>query len=204
MQQESTPRQPTNHLLMRRAAAGDRQAFALLVERHHSRALRFAYSLCGEAEAACDLAQEALLRILKAARRGRSYRPQGAFSTYLYAVLRNLRLEELRRGADRRFLPLEDNPSVQGGAGGGAPQPELMVEPLQERVLEEDERRGELWRALGRLPEEQRTAFLLSVREGLSYAEIARVCRCPEGTVASRKHQAVRRLRELLDRGEES
>ena len=52
--------------------------------------------------------------------------------------------------------------------------------------------------AFDRLPEEQRSAFLLSEVEGLSYAEIARIEDVAVGTVKSRIHRARERLRELL------
>ncbi len=62
-----------------------------------------------------------------------------------------------------------------------------------------------LWReptkirqAVGRLPEDQRLVFVLSENQGLRYADIAEVLEIPVGTVKSRMHAAVRRLRDLL------
>jgi RNA polymerase sigma-70 factor (ECF subfamily) len=54
--------------------------------------------------------------------------------------------------------------------------------------------------ALQRLPEEQRSVFLLSEVEGLKQHEISKVLEIPQGTVASRKYSAVRTLRGELER----
>ena len=69
-----------------------------------------------------------------------------------------------------------------------------------DRALEAAEFRADLLSALGLLPEEQRSVFHLSEIEGLSYAEIAQVLKLSPGTIASRKHHAVRKLREQLRR----
>lgn len=66
--------------------------------------------------------------------------------------------------------------------------------------LENRQLRADLLAALASLPEDQRSVFHLSEIEGLSYAEIAAVLDVPCGTIASRKHHAVRRLREQLRR----
>ena len=52
--------------------------------------------------------------------------------------------------------------------------------------------------AVSKLPEEQRLVFVLSENQGMKYAEISEVLEIPVGTVKSRMHAAVRRLRELL------
>ena len=80
--------------LMVRVAGGELDAFGILVERHHGRALNFAFRLCGDVEQSKDVVQESFLRVLKAARR---YRPRAAFTTYLFHVVRNLVLETARR-----------------------------------------------------------------------------------------------------------
>ena len=68
----------TDDHLMRRVADGDLGAFGLLVERHHQRALGFAFHLMADRDGAKDAAQESFLRLLGAARR---YRPRAAFAT---------------------------------------------------------------------------------------------------------------------------
>ena len=87
---------------MQRTAAGDLGAFGTLVERHHERALNLAYRLSGDEDGSRDIAQEAFLRILRAAAR---YQPRAKFTTFLFTVVRNLVLE-IARYRSRRPLQL--------------------------------------------------------------------------------------------------
>jgi RNA polymerase sigma-70 factor (ECF subfamily) len=85
---------------------------------------------------------------------------------------------------------------IPGGADGGLCEPELGIDPeesLRLARLADDARR-----AIARLPENQRLVFLFKVDQELSYEEIAAIMKCPVGTVKSRLHHAVRRLRELM------
>jgi RNA polymerase sigma-70 factor (ECF subfamily) len=52
--------------------------------------------------------------------------------------------------------------------------------------------------AVARLPETLRLVYVLTEQQGMSYKQAAEVLECPVGTVSSRKVEAVRRLRELL------
>ena len=74
--------------------------------------------------------------------------------------------------------------------------------PLFETLSPRELRRKEIGKAVkaavSRLSEEQRLVFVLSENQGLRYAEISEVLEIPVGTVKSRMHAAVRRLRELL------
>lgn len=173
--------EPPDAQLMTAAAHGDLRAFDRLVERHHGRAVRVAYRLCGDGDLARDLAQEGFLRILRAAGR---YREQGRFTTYLYAVLLNLVRQEARRRRRKPESPL---------TGDDRTAPDRPDHDLDRHELA----RG-LDAALAALPAKQRDVFVLSELEGLRYEEIAEVCGCAAGTVASRKHEATRRLRMLL------
>jgi RNA polymerase sigma-70 factor (ECF subfamily) len=178
--------------LMRRAAAGERRAFDELIERHHRRALDFAGRFCADAALARDAVQEGFLRLLRHAGR---YRSEGRFTTFLFAVVRNAVRDSLRQQRRRREEPLD--PDADGdvpGLAGGVTRPADPGSELERRRLGES-----LHTALASLPEELREAFVLSEITGLPYREIARVCGCPEGTVASRKHAAVQRLRRLLE-----
>ena len=112
---------------------------------------------------------------------------------YLFAAARNTaRSHFRRRRTERRFVSPED-PSEPEHAG------RTEVEGTA-RGVERRELRTALHRALDELSEPLRAVFLLSEVEGMSYAEIAETLDCPAGTVASRKHLAVRRLRDTLRR----
>jgi RNA polymerase sigma factor (sigma-70 family) len=142
---------------------------------------RFAWALTRDRAAADDLVQDCLERAISRwpqRRADREVRP------WLFAILHNLaisRLRELKRRG--RPEPLED-----------APPGALALPPGQEHRLTHHE----LVRAVGELPEEQRSVLLLVSVEDLSYAEVAEALQIPIGTVMSRLHRARERLRLAL------
>jgi RNA polymerase sigma-70 factor (ECF subfamily) len=181
--------------LMSRTSSGDLQAFGLLVERHHERALNFAYRLCGDPELAGDVSQECFLRLWKGARR---YRPTARFTTYLFAVVRNLVREMKRAQRRRREEPLDGGGDSRSDPATPSATENLVAGHDPGVALEHAELRDRLIAALQALPEKLRQVFVMSELEGLPYREIARLCGCPMGTIASRKHEAVMRLRAIL------
>src|SRR5688572_12300353 len=88
----------TDRELMARIAGGDEVAFSALVERYGGRLLAVARRLLGSRADAEDAVQRALLQCYTGAA---SYRPQWAVSTWLYRILTNLCVDELRRRATR-------------------------------------------------------------------------------------------------------
>lgn len=170
--------------LMMEVAQGQLGAYSTLVERHHERVLNTAYGMTGDAEMSRDIAQDVFMRIL---RHAAMYTPRAKFTTFLYTVVRNIVIETGRKTARRREVALE------GVSGLQAPDPEAA-----DRIVEQRELRRRLAGALSELPDELRDAFVLSEIEGLRYRDIAEICGCPEGTVASRKHSAIEKLRKSL------
>ena len=184
----------TDEQLMTRTGEGDLDAFGILVERHHKRVLNLAYRLSGDPELSRDIAQESFLRILKGARR---YEARARFSTFLHTVVRNLVIEMVRKRRRRHEAtisgvvdPSNGSPENSVRVDGAAVPPDVM--------LERKEIRQRLQSALATLPDDLRDAFVLTEIEGLSYRDVAEICDCPEGTVASRKHHAVEQLRRIL------
>ncbi len=176
----------TDAELMLATARGDLGAFATLVEKYHPRAVAYASRMAGDPDEARDLAQEAFLRLLRAAPR---YEARASLVSYLYTILRNL----LRSSRRRREDPLVWNPATMR-VGGAVDRSDLDARD-PEITLGERERLEKIEGAIAALPDRLREVFVLSELEGMSYQEIGRICRCPIGTVASRKHAAVARLR---------
>lgn len=174
--------------LMVRFSEGDDDAFVQLTERHRKRVLNIAQRFVGDRATADDIAQEAFVRVHQA--RGR-YRPTSKFSTWLYQIVANLCLNEMRRRKRRPawlWGGAEDSPQEQ--APGAGPNPE------------ESYQRGELSRAvheaLARLPEKQRMAVILNRFEELSYEEVASVLGCSVGAVDGLLSRAKATLRREL------
>jgi RNA polymerase sigma-70 factor (ECF subfamily) len=137
---------------------------------------RYARALTRSAELADDLVQDTLVRAL----RSEHLFHGGEVRSWLYTILTNLNRNRLRALARRPTLtPIEDHDAPDaGGSAGGA------------RDIE---------RALATLAEDQRTALLLVVLEGLTYREVAEVQGVPIGTVMSRLARARAQIKSYLD-----
>lgn len=168
--------------LMRRTVAGDRDAFARLVDRHKDALVSYLARLTGCRDRAQDLAQETFLRLYQRADR---YEDRGAFKAFVYRIATNLVRSEARR--ERRFRLLRPFLKEKDG------QPPEAAH----RVLR-DEAHRKLAEAVTRLPLGYRVPLVLHEIEGWPYHEIAEQLDCRVGTVKSRIHRARRRLKDEL------
>jgi RNA polymerase sigma-70 factor (ECF subfamily) len=140
----------------------DERAFARLAEEYAGRLYRVAYRLLGHRADAEDAVQRALLKAYAARA---AYSPRWAVSTWLYRVLSNVCIDELRRRRRHAWTdaPLDEGPAARRGA----------VERL------------DLQRALDRVPREARLLLALRYVDGLSYGELARIRGISVNTVKS-------------------
>ena len=135
-----------------------------------------------------DLVQETCLRAL---RNMGQLRPDGNQKSWLFTILRNVWLNQVRQ---RRTAPdLVELDSNENGAAVPADTAPDAHEVYVSKVEQEQVRK-----AIQQLPVEFREIIILREYEELSYQEIARVLDCPLGTVMSRLARARSRLRELL------
>jgi RNA polymerase sigma-70 factor, ECF subfamily len=142
-----------------------------------------AYRLTGNADDAQDLVQDVLLRV----RRGLANYQPGSMEGWLSRITTNLFLDEVRRRQRRPVDALPDRTDAVLPPSLGADEA-LAAEGLGDDVQS----------ALGRLPEDFRTAVVLCDVAGLSYTEIASALEIPIGTVRSRIHRGRMMLREAL------
>lgn len=140
--------EPDDDALMARAAARDRHAFRMLVDRHGARPYRIAWRMLGEAPEAEDVAQEALLRLWSQAGRWRS--GEAGVSAWLARVATNLCLDRLRK---RRFQSVDEVPERADDA------------PLADAGLAAEQLRARTLSAIGALPDNQRAAIVLTYYE---------------------------------------
>ena len=172
--------------LVARAQQGDVRAFEALIGRHLPQVRRFARAFAGSSADADDLAQEALVRVH---RHLRLFRWQSAFSSWLYAIVRNAFLDAARgRAATRRALEEPLRHEHAETAGGGRP----------DEAMERAQERERVWAAIRRVPVEFRTALVLFDVEGSTYDEVAAIESVAVGTVKSRLHRGRAHLRRLL------
>lgn len=138
-------------------ARADREAFALLFDRHGDRAYGFASRLLNRAEAE-DAVQDAFLRIWTDA--GRWQADRGRFAPWFYRILYNLCIDRLRR---------------KQGVGLDVVAEMATAEPGPEELVTDVFRGERVAAALERLPARQKTAVLLCYYQGLSNREAAEV-----------------------------
>ncbi len=154
-------------LLLRRAAAGDAEAFATLTRQLARPALALAGRVLGDAILAEDAVQEALTRLWREASRFDPSR--GTFAAWWRRMLLNVTLDGRRRL--RPVAPLDD------AANLAAPDPD----PLQR--AEQADVAARVQAAMAILPPRQRAALSLFHGDGLSMAEIAEALSCSEKAV---------------------
>lgn len=149
---------------------------------HRPRVWRLIARLAGNVDLADDLTQEVSLRAFQGFSR---FRRGASAYTWLYRIAVHVVLRHRER------LAVDTVPwNTAAEAADPRPSPQLIAQQAEIRPL--------VWAALDRLPDEQRTTVILSVFEELKYREIAAVLDIPLGTVKSRLHSGMVRLREEL------
>jgi RNA polymerase sigma-70 factor (ECF subfamily) len=170
----------TDREVMARVAGRDEAAFSVLVERYGGRLLAVARRLLGSRADAEDAVQRALLQCYTA-RGAASYQPQWAVSTWLYRILTNVCVDELRRRATRTAHDERSAPGPLSSSNHRPPDAYL-----------------DLHRALERVPREARVLLALRYVDGLSYGELARIRGITINTVKSQLARGKALLRDEL------
>jgi RNA polymerase sigma-70 factor, ECF subfamily len=183
---------PAEIQLIRRAQAGDRDAFSSLYETHRRKVYSICLRITREPSEAEDCAQEAFLQCFL---RLSTFRGDSALSTWLYRLTVNVVLMRLRSNHNR---PLSVELAPTGDNTGEVSYLNLL--PVEDLHLSGAIDRIALGRALRRLPHGYRTIFLLHDVEGMAHSEIARKLGCTIGNSKSQLHQARLRLRRFLRR----
>jgi RNA polymerase sigma-70 factor (ECF subfamily) len=152
-----------------------------LIEQYQHRLLRYLVSLTGRWELAEDLFQETWIRVLE---RGHQFDDRYAFSTWLFAVARNLAIDQMRRKqpASLDALMDDDEAPLQVPAAGQASAFDVSLRREQNEHIAA---------GMQHLPMEYRDVLVLRFQEGMSLEEIARVTRAPLGTVKSRIYRGL-------------
>jgi RNA polymerase sigma-70 factor (ECF subfamily) len=185
-------------MLMVRYKRGDRDAFAELVRRYQRPLFNFSLRYVRNQEAAREVTQDAFMRVVK---RSADFKHESRFSTWIFAITRNLCIDELRKAKHR------NHPSLDEAGPSGQPLGEKLDGGKRrsdgEQGAVENELRLGILKAVDALPDDQREVFLLRQLGGVPFAEIARMTGTPENTVKSRMRYALERLQRELSEFEE-
>jgi RNA polymerase sigma-70 factor (ECF subfamily) len=186
----------TDEVLMVRFQRGERAAFATLVRRHQRALFNFALRHVGAQAVAEEVVQDAFVRVVQNAA---DFKHEARFTTWIYTILRNLCIDQLRRRALRRHASLDEPRAARDGEEGPTllehtADPEASVE----REATGTELKERIGKAVETLPDDQREVFLLREISNLPFKEIAVITGVSENTVKSRMRYALERLQQAL------
>jgi len=158
--------------VVRRAQAGDLEAFERIVRECQPAAWFLAYHLTRDASAADDVVQEAFVRAFTAIR---SYRSAWKFTSWLMQIVRNCAMDHHRRIRRR-------DATLHRAGRAEPPATEVAPPPVEERARIND--------AVRSLRPELREPFVVIEMLGYSYEEASVILGVRVGTLKSRMHRA--------------
>ena len=178
--------------LIKGVIARDREAISCLVETYQKRVIKTAYYFLGNMEDAEDVAQDVFIEILNSIG---NFRQSSALSTWIYRITVNRSLNVVKKNKQRQyFIRIE---SMFGIAKQGK---SILVHESAPDInsLAENETRKILKEIVSGLPVNQRTVFILSKYEEMSYKEISEVTELSVSSVESLLHRAKLNLQKRL------
>lgn len=174
---------PTDEILFNRYRRGDVTAFERLYQRYRQTLYRYLVRNCSDASEAEDIYHDVWSRVIHA------QKPftDGSFRAYLFQIARNINID---RGRRNRLQVVTDEDTLNAQPSADRPVEEHRhLRDCGERLLGE----------LGRLPAEQRDAFLLKEESDLTLEQIARLVDVGRETIKSRLRYALKQLRQALE-----
>ena len=177
--------------LIRAAQQGDQDAFGQLVRAYDKSVLRLATNLLRSPEDAQDVYQEAFMRVY---RNLNSFRFDCSFHTWLYRIVTNLCLDQMRKRKVRK----EDSSQVEGTDGPldrVATAQELRVDGDPQRSVLSGQLRQRIQRALGGLTARERMVFELRHYQGLKLRNIGEMLGTSEEAAKNCLFRATQKMR---------
>lgn len=176
--------------LIDRVARRDSTALENLYDRYAASALGLALKILGDRQVAEEIVQETFWRIWKSATTFNLRR--GTFSAWLFGIVRNLAVDELRRRSSqpRSIEPNHDDSALDKLASDG--------DELEHQVWT-NSRHQQVRAAMNQLPPAQRRVIELAYFQGMTRQEIATQLGEPPGTIHTRARLGLQKLRSLLN-----
>jgi RNA polymerase sigma-70 factor (ECF subfamily) len=184
-----------DHSLVERCLSGDEAAWEDMLRTHTRRVYGLCYRFTGKDGEAQDLTQEVFLRVYRTLKTFRA--TEGAFTTWLARLTRNLLIDNYRRTRQERLtdsieeqLPRAED-SIPAASRTASGTDALVAGREASEILQA---------GLQKLSPELREAVILRDLQDLEYREIAEILRIPEGTVKSRLNRGRAELARVLRR----
>ncbi len=169
-----------DELLVLKCQQGDKQAFEELVERWQKRLWHYAFQITGSDAAAWDIVQESWVGIINGIRK---LEDAAVFGCWAFRILNNkcadwLRKQHLQSRLSDQLVNQAQNES--------------------DRDKNTSEKAESLFAAIEKLSPERRALLALRYREGFNMGQIAEILGIAEGTVKSRLHRTLEKLRQVM------
>ena len=162
----------TEEELIKQAVNGDKSAFEALLQDYYDVMFKMAFKYCGNRQDAEDITQNACIKL---ARHIGSFKGESAFSSWVYRLVVNTAKDFFRSKKPETTLEAKNACATASDAETKAYANEIL-----QQVYE--------------LPENEKTALLLVVSEGLTHKEAAAVMECKESTISWYIHEARKKL----------
>lgn len=177
--------------LIKQLKEGNESAFKIIVEKWQDMVFNTCMGLVQDANDAEDVAQEVFIQVYESVEQ---FKGESKFSTWLYRIAVTKSLDHLRKKKrKKRFAFLQSLFGVN--------EEEVIQDPEFHHPgvkLENKEQAAVLFKAISKLPDNQKAAFTLHKLEGLSYQEVAEALSTTVSSVESLMHRARGNLRKIL------
>lgn len=183
-----TDRREIDRELVKRVHAGDDSAFTALMGYYKGPILNFAYRLTGKVSLAEEIAEDAFVKAYHNLSRFTYRSARDQFSSWLFQLARHAAYDAIRYQQRHPTQPMVSTDPRELADRSPDPATDASNREREARVAA----------AIADLPEDQRTALVLSVYEALSYVEIAAIMKCSAKSVEARLYRARKTLKGLL------
>ncbi|MGH2569566.1 MAG: RNA polymerase sigma factor [Bacteroidota bacterium] len=182
---------PDDFQLIRSFQTGDEKAFEELVRRYQRQVASIIYLTLGDRSRVEDFTQEAFMRVYRSLDR---FEFDSSFYSWLYRIVVNLCIDELRRRKIRRTFALDYFDERRLHTESSSAIPTTGIDELLN-----EERKETVRLALNKLSQDQKTVLVLREYNDLSYVDIANILKISPQAVKSRIFRARTELRKLLE-----
>ncbi len=148
-----------DNILMERTQNGDKTAYESLVLKHRKKSIEFANSFLLNLSTAEDVVQECFAKVYI---NRHLYKPTYSFKTYLFTIIRNRCIDELRKEKHRTTVNIDD---IYHVSDGSTPEQQLLTKETSQTIFT----------MLNSLQDNYKTALYLFAVDGMSYKQIAKV-----------------------------
>lgn len=180
--------------LVTAAKAGDKRAFKVLMQRYQRKVYAVAYGFLRNQEDALDVVQESFIKVHRYIGK---FEGNSSFYTWLYRIVANLCIDQLRKAKRHRDVEFDDG-LRHDGKEDGASLPHFGQFGDPSDMLRRKEILAAVEASLEHLSDKHRAVIVMRELQGMSYEEMAQAMKCSKGTIMSRLFHARRNMQRLL------